>query len=90
MAKNIPSRRRLAFAVGIAIAKNKRARKLVLKTAKSVMTHRQSRRVVVKTAKRRASHSRPAMLAVASVGVVSAVGAAAFARARHGTSEDAA
>jgi hypothetical protein len=85
MAKNIPSRRKIAFAAAVAIARNKHARRLAVKGARSVMSHRQSRRVVVKSAKRRASHSRPLMIAAASIGVVSAAGAAVFARAKHAT-----
>jgi hypothetical protein len=87
MAKNIRSRRRLAFMAAVAIARNKHARKLVIRTGRSIMKHRQSRRAVLRSATRRASHSRPLMIGAASAGAVSAAGAAAYSRAKRGSAE---
>jgi endonuclease V-like protein UPF0215 family len=87
MAKKIKSRRQLALMAGIAIARNKHARKAAMKAARSVMRHRQSRRAVLHTAKRRARHSRPLMIGAASVGAVSAAGAAAYSRTKRRSPE---
>ena len=93
MAKNIPSRRRVALAAAIAIARNKTARNLIarnrytrnlaFKALRSAMSNPESRRIVLSTARKSTLHSRPLMLGAASVGVVSAAGAAAIARAKH-------
>lgn len=88
MAKKIPSRRQLAFTIGLAAVKNKHTRKLAMKGWFALMKHRQGRRAIAKVATQRASRSRPLMIGAASLGVVSAAGAAALARSKHSTEPD--
>jgi hypothetical protein len=88
MAKKISFSRQLAFTIGLAAAKNKHTRRLAMKGWLALMKRPQGRRAVAQVAKQRASHSRPLMIGVASLGVISAAGAAVFARSKHSTEPD--
>ena len=88
MPKKISSRRQLAFTIGLAAAKNRHTRRLALKGWLALMKRRQGRRAIAEVATQRASHSRPLMIGAASLGVISAAGAAVLARSKHSTEPD--